>query len=250
MTREQVEREIASMKERAAANKKRHSVSLLESKPKVKHALAFARTAHHGQKRKYDGADYIDHPIEVANILIEHKVADERALCVAILHDTIEDTHVTYDQLRMTFGDQIARDVKALTCPPPSPGTNRAKRKSAATANTVAAGPTAMMVKIADIISNISDVALHDPTFASTYLEEKKASLRKFSDSATPRSNPNVRALLDTAYKTYSEALNQLALTVLAEENERVVVEAENEAEIQAIIMRESLDDMAEIALF
>lgn len=247
---EQVEREIVEMKRRASARHARYSVELLEAKPKVKHALAFARAAHHGQMRK-DGGDYIVHPIEVANILIQHKITDERTLCVALLHDTIEDTHVTYDQVKSTFGEAIARDVKALSCPPAAPGTNRAKRKIAATANTINAGPTAMMVKLADIISNISDVALlDDASFASFYLEEKKASLRKFGESAVRRSSPGVEALLATAWETYTEALNQLALTVLAEENERVVNDAESTAEIEAILHQQTLDDMAEIALF
>jgi (p)ppGpp synthase/HD superfamily hydrolase len=250
MTREQVDHEIASMKQRLAAQRKKHSVDNLKAKPKVRAALTVATDCHFGQTRKYDGAPYIDHPVEVANILIEHRIADERSLCVALLHDVIEDCGVGYDWLRNKFGDQIARDVKALTTPPKGPGANRAGRKAAATKNTINAGPTAVCVKIADIISNISDVALHDPQFASVYLEEKKKALNEFGLSSVGRSNANVRELLNTAYKTYSEALNQLALTVLAEENERVADEAQSAAEIQAILHQERLDDLAEIALF
>jgi (p)ppGpp synthase/HD superfamily hydrolase len=250
MTQQQVQHEIAEMKRRLAADRKRHSVDMLKAKPKVRMALTVATDCHFGQTRKYDGAPYIDHPIEVANILIRHKITDERSLCVALLHDVIEDCGVGYDWLRGKFGDQIARDVKALTCPPPSPGTNREKRKAAATKNTINAGPTAMCVKIADIISNISDVALHDAEFASTYLEEKKKSLNEFGWSSVGKTNPQVRELLNTAYETYRESLNQLALTVLAEENQRVADEAQSAAEIEAILHQQSLDELAEIALF
>jgi (p)ppGpp synthase/HD superfamily hydrolase len=249
MTPEQVAIEVAEMKRRLAAQKKRYSVKLLEAKPKVKAALAFARLYHEGQKRKYDGAPYIDHPIEVANILIEHKITDERTLTVALLHDVMEDCGVSFQQIKETFGETVALDVKALTTPPKERGT-RAARKAQASSNVINRGPTAMMVKIADIISNISDVALYDPSFASFYLEEKKMALRRFAESSAGRTNTNVRSLLNKAYDVHGEALNQLALTVLAEENQRIADVAEVEALVAHVAHQAQIDDLAELAIF
>lgn len=250
LTQEQLAERIAQMRRKVDQNRKRHSVELVEAKPEAKRALAIARAAHQGQTRRYDGVPYIEHPIEVANILIKHGITDERTICVALLHDVVEDTDVPIEQIGVDFNHQIMRDVKALTCPPPAPGFNREKRKAAATQNVIVAGPTAMLVKIADIISNITDVALHDPAFASVYLAEKKQTLRAFGESTTGRTHKAVRELMRTAWDTHGEALNQLALTVLAEENERAADEAQTKAEIDAIITRQAFDEMAELALF
>jgi (p)ppGpp synthase/HD superfamily hydrolase len=167
---------------------------------------------------------------------------------VALLHDVVEDTGVPIEQIGVDFNHQIQRDVAALT--KPKNHKNRAARLAAATQNQIVAGPTAMLVKIADIISNISDVALFDPGFAGTYLEEKKETLRAFGQSSYGRSGSDVRKLLNRAYDVHGEAMNQLALTVLAEENQRLADEAETKAEIDAIMSQQALDEMAEIALF
>jgi (p)ppGpp synthase/HD superfamily hydrolase len=248
MTPEQVKNEIAHMKALIAQQKKRQSVSNIESKPMPKQALAFARLAHADQIRKYDGSPYIDHPIEVANILIRHGITDERTLTVALLHDVVEDTTVPIEEIGVQFNHQIQRDVAALTKPRNIKG--REARIRTAAANVIVAGPTAMLVKIADIISNIQDVALHDPGFAGVYLAEKKETLRAFGESSTGRTHTKVRELLTTAYDAHGEAMNQLALTVLAEENQRIADEAETKAEIEAIMSQQALDEMAEIALF
>lgn len=240
-----IEAKIAGMKARLELKRKAYSVELVEAKPRVKQALGFARLAHAGQKRKYDGGDYIDHPIEVANILIAHKFLDEAYLVPAVLHDVLEDTHATEEQIQLNFGTLAARHVEALTVKSGS----RERKKQLKIDKAIAAGPIPVAVKIADIISNISDVALYDPEFASIYLEEKKEALDAFKASGQLVSD-NHRALLKTAYDTYAEGLNQLALTVLAEENERVADEAQSQAEIESIIFDQQVDQMAEYALF
>lgn len=248
MTNEQLAERIAQMRYKVEQNRKRHSVSLVESKPETKRALAFARLAHEGQTRRYDGARYIEHPIEVANILIKHGITDERTIVVALLHDVVEDTTVPIEQIGVDFNHQIQRDVAALT--KPRNHKNRAARLAAATQTQIISGPTVMMVKIADIISNISDVALVDPGFAGTYLEEKKATLRAFGESALGRTNTKVIALLRTAWDAHGEAMNQLALTVLAEENQRVADEAEIQADVAALVHQKQVEELAEYAMF
>lgn len=76
-------------------------------------ALEFAAVKHCGQRRKgADAAPYINHPIAVANILCnEGGVTDPVVLAAAVLHDTIEDTGTSREQLKRLFGPDVARIV-------------------------------------------------------------------------------------------------------------------------------------------
>ena len=78
-------------------------------------SLAFekAEAAHQGQLRK-SGDPYITHPIAVAEILIELGL-DSATICAALLHDTVEDTEYSLEQLRLDFGDEIAGLVDGVT---------------------------------------------------------------------------------------------------------------------------------------
>ena len=78
----------------------------------IKTALSIAREAHKGQKDKA-GEDYIFHPVTVALLCDGAK-----AKAVALLHDTIEDTDVTYEEIKEALGEEIADAVKLLTQDP------------------------------------------------------------------------------------------------------------------------------------
>ncbi|MBS5736886.1 MAG: bifunctional (p)ppGpp synthetase/guanosine-3',5'-bis(diphosphate) 3'-pyrophosphohydrolase [Clostridiales bacterium] len=80
---------------------------------KIKEAFYFAAKAHDGQFRK-SGEPYICHPVEVAKILIEYG-ADDASVIAALLHDTVEDTEVTLDDIKKTFGEEIALLVDGVT---------------------------------------------------------------------------------------------------------------------------------------
>ena len=79
----------------------------------VERAFEVARTAHVGQTRK-SGEDYITHPVEVTQILIDLGL-DQETIIASLLHDTVEDTPYSLDQLRSDFGDQIASLVDGVT---------------------------------------------------------------------------------------------------------------------------------------
>lgn len=76
-------------------------------------ALAFAADKHKNQRRKdAEASPYINHPIALANVLAnEGGIAKKDVLCAAILHDTIEDTETTEEELRKEFGDKITSIV-------------------------------------------------------------------------------------------------------------------------------------------
>ena len=79
----------------------------------IKKAYDFAKEAHKGQKRS-SGEDYFIHPCAVVEILTDYGF-DSSTVIAAFLHDVLEDTSVTYDQLRDEFGDEIVELVEGVT---------------------------------------------------------------------------------------------------------------------------------------
>jgi (p)ppGpp synthase/HD superfamily hydrolase len=77
-------------------------------------ALEFATTSHEHQERKSVGAPYITHPLAVASLVGEYGGDEDQAIA-ALLHDVMEDCHVTRAQLRADFGETVARIVVACT---------------------------------------------------------------------------------------------------------------------------------------
>jgi (p)ppGpp synthase/HD superfamily hydrolase len=137
-------------------------------------AFAFAAGAHAGQVRKYTGEPYVEHCDHVADILAEHDQPN-RLIVVGLLHDTIEDTAVTYTDLVTHFDSDTAELVWHLTDETwDDPKPNRAVRKYADARRLAAAPADVQTVKLADLISNTSSIVEHDPKFAVTYLFEKR----------------------------------------------------------------------------
>lgn len=83
-------------------------------RPLTRAALAFAVRAHDGDTREADGAPFILHPLEVASMLSSCGCRDE-VTAAAILHDTLEDTEATADQIHARFGGSVTRLVCSLT---------------------------------------------------------------------------------------------------------------------------------------
>ncbi|GAA4743677.1 hypothetical protein GCM10025783_14100 [Amnibacterium soli] len=79
----------------------------------IERAYAAAEKAHRGQKRK-SGEPYITHPVAVSQILAELGIGP-RGVAAALLHDTVEDTDYTLDELRADFGDEVALLVDGVT---------------------------------------------------------------------------------------------------------------------------------------
>ena len=129
---------------------------------KLLEAASFAAKRHTHQKRKgSDGEPYINHPLEVANLLANvGKVDDLDILIAAILHDTVEDTGVTKEELEMRFGQQVADYVSEVTDDKSLPKEER-KRLQVEHAPHLSHG--AKQIKLADKISNITDVTNNPP---------------------------------------------------------------------------------------
>jgi guanosine-3',5'-bis(diphosphate) 3'-pyrophosphohydrolase len=125
-------------------------------------ALEFAADKHRHQKRKdAEGSPYVNHPIAVTCILAaEGSVDDESALLAAVLHDTVEDTDTTFEELDARFGMTVAKLVEEMTDDKALP---KAVRKQHQIDHAPQASPLAKQLKIADKIANIRDIVFNPP---------------------------------------------------------------------------------------
>lgn len=126
------------------------------------HAASFAAQKHAGQKRKGErGEPYINHPLEVANLVANiGGVHDIEVLMAAVLHDTIEDCGVTRDEISLLFGDTVAAYVVELTDDKSLP---KPEQKRLQIEHAPHLSPGAKVIKLADKISNIGEVTSNPP---------------------------------------------------------------------------------------
>ncbi len=127
---------------------------------------------HKGQVRKYTGEPYALHPKAVMEI-VKKVPHTEAMLCAAWLHDTVEDTPCTLEDVRKMCGDEVAVLVEMLTDVSKPEDGNRTTRKAIDRAHTAKASPQAKTIKLADLIDNTRSITKHDPAFAKVYLAEK-----------------------------------------------------------------------------
>jgi guanosine-3',5'-bis(diphosphate) 3'-pyrophosphohydrolase len=125
-------------------------------------ALAFAAYKHRDQRRKdAEASPYINHPIALADVLVnEGGVTDVEVLCAALLHDTVEDTATTHEELADAFGSRIARIVAEVTDDKRLP---KAERKRLQVEHAPHLSREAKLVKLADKLCNLRDVADRPP---------------------------------------------------------------------------------------
>lgn len=125
-------------------------------------AAHFAARRHRRQKRKgADAEPYINHPIAVAELIAEvGRVTDVLTLAAALLHDTVEDTDATLDDIEREFGREIRGIVAELTDDKSLPSD---ERKRLQVVNAPNASRRAKIVKLADKSVNVADIARDPP---------------------------------------------------------------------------------------
>jgi len=149
----------------------------------VERAARFAQAAHESidQRRKYTDEPYIVHPRAVAGI-VAGVIEDEQMIAAAWLHDVVEDTPVTIDEIEAEFGLHIACLVDDLTDVAHKSAGSRRQRLAINREHTSRAEPRAKSIKLADVIDNLSDIVNRNPDFAPKYLSEKEELLEVLVD--------------------------------------------------------------------
>jgi len=187
---------------------------MMESKPENSlglfcRVLKFAAYKHKSQRRKdAEASPYINHPISLADILSNvGGVDDPIVLCAALLHDTIEDTETTEKEIREAFGEKICTIVLEVTDDKSLP---KNERKRLQITHAGSSSPEAKLVKLADKISNLIDIA-HSPP--KGWNMERKREYFDWSKSVVDQvrgTSPSLEALFDNIYsdgrKKISEA--------------------------------------------
>lgn len=140
----------------------------------VRRARIFAALHHErvGQLRKYTNEPYIVHPAAVV-ALVQRVPHTPSMLAAAWLHDVVEDTSATLDDVCREFGTDVAALVEMLTDVSTHADGNRAARKALDRSHTAKASAPAKTIKLADLIDNAGSILLHDPVFARVFLKEK-----------------------------------------------------------------------------
>lgn len=132
-------------------------------------ACNIAAHYHANKTRKYTGEPYFNHLQNVANKVTEWGYQELAAM--AYLHDVVEDTDFSHEDVEMFFNKEIAQNVWYLTDVPLIAG-NRSTRNALNNARLAGAPEAALIVKCADMIDNMHDIIEHDPKFAKVYLGE------------------------------------------------------------------------------
>lgn len=129
-------------------------------------ALRFAALKHKDQKRKDSKTPYINHPIEVTELLLRvgHE-NDTDTVVAALLHDTIEDTNTSAEEIQALFGERVMNIVKECTDDKSLP---KDVRKALQVEHAPHKSDMAKRIKLADKISNVKDIIFTPPPDWST----------------------------------------------------------------------------------
>lgn len=147
----------------------------------IERARQFAIAAHGDQKRKYTGEPYWHHPASVAAIVRDVPHTPEM-IAAAYLHDTVEDTATTLQDIHAEFGGKVRNLVFWLTDQSKPEDGNRAARKAIDREHIRWAPTAAKTIKLADLIDNSHSIIEHDPDFARVYLREKRLLMTYLAD--------------------------------------------------------------------
>jgi hypothetical protein len=137
---------------------------------KLIEAINFAARAHKKQTRKVDDSPYINHLLEVCNILAYAGIENNNILTAAILHDVIEDTETSREQVSYLFGNEVAKIVKMLS---DDKNLSPVLRKEATKVLLAKGENEYLAIKLADLISNMLAIPkLWDEVKIGRYLSQ------------------------------------------------------------------------------
>lgn len=177
----------------------------------VERARVYATEAHQriNHRRKYNNEPYHVH-LSAVSKLVASVTDDEEMIAAAWLHDTVEDTQATLEDVEAAFGQPVAELVEELTDVSRPGDGNRAVRKTIDLRHLAQASRRAKTVKLADLVDNCKDITRHDPRFARVYLSEMNSLLDVLQDGD--------ERLYRRARKLHATSMDMLGLTVMPEQ--------------------------------
>lgn len=162
---------------------------------RLSQALCFAAEKHKFQMRKDLRTPYINHPLQVLAVLIEEgQVESEDILLAAVLHDTLEDTETTPEELTHIFGESVCRLVQEVSDDKSLP---KAERKALQISHAPNLSPEAKQIKLADKICNLRDLLSQSP---QDWPLERKQAYFKWAEAVAVGLrgvNPKLEALFE-----------------------------------------------------
>lgn len=192
----------------------------------IEKASRYATSAHAriNHFRKYSLQPYDVHLRAVAR-LVASVTEDEVMIAAAWLHDTVEDTPATFEDLEQEFGADVMNLVKELTDVSKPGDGNRMTRKAIDRQHMAGASSRAKTIKLADLIDNCEDICRHDARFGQVYLSEMQSLLevltegdqklyakavKKMSDCARELGLASMTARGDTSQSFFAGATKSL----------------------------------------
>lgn len=139
---------------------------------RIAEAARFAIDAH-GEQRRPTGVPYLEHLLEALEIaVVGAGVTDPEVLEAIVLHDVVEDTPRTIAEIGDRFGQPVAELVAWVTKPPTPPGADKAEVKRAYLESLAGAPDRAVLVKLADRVSNVQELHRMPEDFQARYRSE------------------------------------------------------------------------------
>jgi len=162
-------------------------------------ALRTASIAHKFQIRLDGQTPFINHPIQVAELISSvGGIQNENILCAAILHDIIEDTPTTFEEVKNAFGKEVALIVMECSDDKSLP---KAERKRLQVTKVMYKSNSTKIVKLADKIANMNDIIINPP---KEWSMERKLAYFEWSkevvDAGLRGINPGLEAMFNDTY--------------------------------------------------
>lgn len=177
----------------------------METTAKLLQALKFAADKHRDQRRK--GAHeppYINHLIEVCvQLATVGKITDENILLAAVLHDTVEDTATTREEIAEMFGATVADVVMEVTDDKNLP---KATRKQKQVEHAPHLSPEAKLVKLSDKISNIREIGVDPP---ADWDKQRKLDYVRWGETVVDAGLRGVNADLEKLFDETAQATRE-----------------------------------------
>ena len=175
-------------------------------------AVNFAAIKHRDQRRKdADASPYINHPIEVAELLASAGVTDTETLQAAILHDTIEDTDTTREELEKAFGTEVRQLVEQVT---DDKSLSKEERKQLQIEHAPTLPVNAREIKIADKISNLLGITYSPPADWPLKRKREYFEWSKKVVMGCRGCNAKLEGIFDVVFQNGQRFLDDCSLTI------------------------------------